>query len=170
MTIKRGDIYWIKKNPYRPNIGHVQDADRPAIIISNNINNQNASTFEVVYLTASPKKDQPTHVTIRSAREVSTALCEQITTISDEQIGRYMGMCTTTEMMAIDQAVLISLGIDVIDLNQKLKAKPDEESIEEQKIRPSELDKLIDECATHKELKLYKQLYNDLLDRMLTKT
>lgn len=111
-NIRRGDIFWIDNNPYRPTIGSVQKAGRPGIIVSNNENNENSLTFEIVYLSASPKKDLPTHCTITSAREKSTALCEQITTISDEQIGAYIGTCTPEEMMRIDICIAISLGLE----------------------------------------------------------
>lgn len=162
MDIKRGDIFWVKKNPYRPAIGNVQEADRPAIIVSNNTGNLNSNIYECVFLTTSPKKDLPTHVTIRTAKEVSTALCEQITTIGEDQIGRFIGKCTTEEMMAVEQAMLISLGIDLITLDSKLKkddVAPDSESL-----------MTIEAAKIIKELELYKQLYNDLINRILNKS
>ena len=116
-NVKRGDIYYISKNPYRPAHGRVLNSRtdhemRPAIIVSNDKHNQNAFFFEVVYLTTTPKVDIPTHCTIRSANRVSTAICEQITTVSDEQIGDYMATCTAEEMRAVDACMAISLGID----------------------------------------------------------
>ena len=65
----------------------------------------------MVYLTTQPKHDLPTHVTIRSTNRVSTAICEQITTVAIERIGSYCGQATDEEMAAIDRAMLISLGI-----------------------------------------------------------
>lgn len=111
MEIKRGDIYWIELGKYRPAVGHVQKPGRPAIIVSNDTNNARSKTFEVVYLTGKPKKDIPTHCTIQSAQIPSTALCEQVTTVSDEQLRDYIGHCTETEMAEIDRCIAISLGL-----------------------------------------------------------
>lgn len=106
--IKRGDIYYVSRTPV---VGHEQFAGRPAVVVSNGICNQHADTVEVVYLTTQPKAALPTHVAIRSAKLPSTALCEQITTVSTMRLGDYYGSCTKEEMDAIDDALLISLGL-----------------------------------------------------------
>lgn len=111
MGIKRGDIYWIELGKYRPAVGSVQKPGRPAIIVSNDTNNARSLTFEVVYLTGKPKKALPTHCTIRSATHPSTALCEQVTTVSKEQLRDYTGHCTEEEMAEIDRCIAISLGL-----------------------------------------------------------
>lgn len=112
-TPRRGDIYYIDKSPYRPTYGSVQEPGRPAIIVSNNKNNAHAFTYEIVYLTTKPKKDLPTHCTIRSTKIVGTALCEQITTVSNEQLRDYQGTCTEDEMRMVDACMAISLGLDL---------------------------------------------------------
>ena len=114
MNIKRGDIYWIKPNPYRPTAGNVQQSNRPGIIVSNNENNRHAHIAEIVYLTTAPKNNLPTHCTVKGTSNTdSTAICEQITTVSiDEQIGGYIRTCTREEMTMVDRCILISLGID----------------------------------------------------------
>lgn len=111
MEIKRGDIYWIELGKYRPAVGHVQKPGRPAIIVSNDANNARSMTFEVVYLTGKPKKPTPTHCAIRSAAIPSTALCEQVTTVSNEQLRDYVGHCTEAELAEIDRCIAISLGL-----------------------------------------------------------
>ena len=111
--IKRGDIYWITTNPYRPSVGHMMHQNRPAIIVSNDACTTCAPTLQVVFLTTKPKRDLPTHCTIRSSNRVSTAICEQITTISkSEQIGNYIGTCTEQEMEMVDSCLASSLGLD----------------------------------------------------------
>lgn len=110
--IKRGDIFWFDHNPYRPAVGSVQQPGRPGIVVSNDLNNSKSNTFEIIYLTTAPKKDLSTHCTIRSAIEISTALCEQITTVSNEQIKEYIGSCTKAEMEQVDACIAISLGLD----------------------------------------------------------
>ena len=78
--VKRGEIYYISRGGY--NTGSEQQADRPGVIVSNDKNNKNSQTLEVVYLTTQPKNELPTHCTIRSTGRVSTVLCEQIHTVA----------------------------------------------------------------------------------------
>ena len=47
MEIKRGDIWYVRKDNYT---GCEQAAGRPAIIVSNEKNNASSETVEVVYL------------------------------------------------------------------------------------------------------------------------
>lgn len=108
MEIKRGDIFYIHKYPV---IGSEQEAGRPAIIVSNEANNRHSSTVEVVFLTTQAKAELPTHVHIESAARPSTALCEQVTTVSLERLGDYGGCLTEREMTQVDIALLISLDL-----------------------------------------------------------
>lgn len=110
MEIKRGDIWYVSKDNYT---GCEQAAGRPAIIVSNEKNNACAETVEVVYLTTQPKKDLPTHVLIRSSERESTALCEQITTVSVDRLLGYKGHLTPAEMTNVEVAMLISLELEV---------------------------------------------------------
>ena len=102
MDIKRGDIWYIESGY---SVGSEQRAGRPAIVVSNNRNNQYSGTVEVVYLTTQPKRDLPTHVTISSLSRESTALCEQITSVSTERFGSYRGAVTAEEMEDIEEAM-----------------------------------------------------------------
>ena len=95
--VKRGEIYYISRGGY--NTGSEQQADRPGVIVSNDKNNKNSQTLEVVYLTTQPKNELPTHCTIRSTGRVSTVLCEQIHTVAVERIGKYIGVCTAQKRL-----------------------------------------------------------------------
>ena len=85
--------------------------DRPAVIVSCDANNKHSDVLEVVFLTSAPKKDLPTHVTIRSTGRKSEALCEQPTPVSVERINNFVGKASEKEMEQIDIALLIGLGI-----------------------------------------------------------
>ena len=108
MNISRGDICYIQSNF---SSGSEQWGGRPAVIVSNEANNQFSPTVEVVYLTTRPKNDLPTHVTIRSAPRESIALCEQISTVALERVGAYAGHVTDAEMAQLEIAMMISLDI-----------------------------------------------------------
>ena len=110
MEIKRGYIWYVSKDNYT---GCEQAAGRPAIIVSNEKNNTCSETVEVVYLTTKPKKDLPTHVLIRSSERESTALCEQITTVSVDRLLGCKGHLTPAEMTNVEVAMLISLELEV---------------------------------------------------------
>ena len=71
--IKRGDIYYIEN---RHTVGSEQRAGRPAVVVSNDMNNQHSTTVEIVYLTTQPKADLPTHTAVAGMRSPSTTLCE----------------------------------------------------------------------------------------------
>lgn len=108
MIINRGDIFYVD---YLPTVGSEQRGGRPAVVVSNDMNNANSDCVEVVYFTTQPKADLPTHVVVRATGIKSTALCEQVQTISTDRLGDFKGKCTDKEMEAIDIALSISLGL-----------------------------------------------------------
>lgn len=125
--MKRGEIYYIEST-YRET-GSEQRGGRPAVIVSNDKNNENSEVVEVVYMTTKPKNDLPTHVFIRSALSPSTVLCEQVNSVSVKRIGTLIGKLTKSELTAVDSALAISLGIDFMD--PKPAAKEAEHLLEE---------------------------------------
>ena len=109
-NIRRGDIYYVRG--YSDTVGSEQKGFRPAIVISNNVGNKHSKIKQVVYITTKNKNEIPTHVVINSAKYTSIAICEQIFSVSDERIEKYVGHCTEEEMKKIDKALMISIGLD----------------------------------------------------------
>lgn len=109
MQIYRGDIFYIENNFHSD--GAIISGSRPEIIVSNNLCNKHSDFVEIVYLTSKEKKPLPTHVTI-ICKTPSTALCEQIFTVSKKRIGDFVRSCNEKEMKAIDTALKMSLGLD----------------------------------------------------------
>ena len=107
--IRRGDIFYVGGDY---TTGSEQHAGRPAIVVSNDKNNEHSSTVEMVYLTTRPKRDMPTHVPISSLSRASIAICEQITTVAIERIGKYHGRVTPAEMSALEEAMMVSLSLN----------------------------------------------------------
>ena len=162
--VRRGDIYWVMPSPYHGNGENTIRSNRPGIIVSNDSVNSQNFNYEIVYLTTQPKVDQPTHCTIRSADKPSTAICEQIQTISVEQLGSYIGTCSLNEMAAIDLCIMTSLGLN-IDKRQK------EEPVMVQKATAQDNTELFNlrlrlAKAAHGE-EIMKELYTDLLNKTL---
>ena len=111
--MNRGDIYYIARSDHEA--GSEQHANRPAVIVSNNKNNERSGTVEVVYMTTKPKSDMPTHVLIRTARKPSTVMCEQIHTVSTDRVMEKLGRVTDQEMTCIEQALAISLDLNNVN-------------------------------------------------------
>ena len=106
----KGEIYYIHPGEA---VGCEQSGGRPGIIVSNDMGNEFSKVVEVVYLTTRNKKPLPTHVEINSAKCKSIALCEQIETVSKDRIGNYINSVTMNEMKKLNEAMMVSLGIDV---------------------------------------------------------
>ena len=156
--IKRGKMFYISRGGASYN-GSEQHSDRPAVVVSNNKNNENSNVVEIVYMTTQPKTDLPTHVTVRSTGRPSTVLCEQVYSVSTERVGTYIGECTDKEMENIDIALMISLQLDG---NMKTSKKYNETIKEQQE----EIDSLKKEI----EMLQQEQRLNRMQQSMLRKT
>lgn len=144
--MRRGNIYYIYR---RHTLGAEIANARPAVIVSNDALNATSGVVEVVYLTTSPKKEMPSHAQIEATGITSTALCEQVDTISKQLIGHYCGTCTEEEMRAIDKALLWSLGVTV---------EPDEE--------PTSID-VSESLVTIARVMAERDIYKEMTDKLL---
>ena len=155
--MRRGEIYYIDK---AVQTGSEQIAGRPAIIVSSDKCNLSSEIVEVVFLTTAPKIDMATHVTIRSTQRVSTALCEQVTSVSVSRVGTYFGRCTDAEMDEIDTALAISL--DIPEYPTYATRGSDTTALEaELKECKAKLTLALSEKA------MYENMYNKLLDKII---
>ena len=159
-AMRRGEIYWVDI----PNaIGHELMKDRPAIIVSCDALNDNSPVVQVVYCSASPKKELPEHITIRSTEQISTALCENVYTVDKSRVGRYVGRCTKREMEQVDLGLLSGLGLAQYGL-----ASPQEDEEEPEPVRGDTEDGTASMALViaQTERDTYKRMYESLLARM----
>lgn len=166
-SVERGEIYWIEPSVWKDTGEHGIKKRRPAIIVSSDTINHRDWTYEVVYLTTQPKRDEVTHVAVRSGITMSTALCEQISTISSEQIGDYVGTCTEAELASIDAALMISLGLDVPDPDT-IEYEEDRDEAEKE-LWGANQDLQEELIRAKSEVDTMRRLYNELLQRLLGK-
>ncbi len=183
-NIKRGEMFYISRGGVSYN-GSEQHSDRPAVVVSNDKNNENSNVVEVVYMTTQPKTDLPTHVTVRSTGRPSTVLCEQVYSVSTERIGTYIGECSDKEMENIDIALMISLQLDgnmktskkynetikeqqeEIDLYRK-KIQAMQEALKEKENEKPEITASSEETIRLRtERDTYKTMYEQLLNRLV---
>lgn len=186
VKISRGEVFYV--NSIFPTVGSEQKSGRPAVIVSNNLNNEHSECVEIVYLTLQKKTPLPTHIKIKDGVcSGSTVLCEQITTVSVERLGDYMCRLPDDTMDAIDKALIISLGLDsIIKRNEPVAVNPDSVTTP---ANTDDKDAQIKELMYHlectlKELELakdankvikekaaksamYEQMYNDILEKLI---
>ena len=144
----RGDIFFITEGAYT---GSEQNGGRPGVIVSNDVGNKHSPNVEVVFLTSREKKPMPTHVEVL-CKVPSTALCENIQTVSKERLDSFIRSCTPSEMTNIDNALLYSLG---------LRAPAVAGGTQVSTLAPAAV------AEAEIERNLYKTLYEQLLDRVV---
>ncbi len=110
--IQRGYVYYIDVDDKKV-CGSEQRGRRPGIIVSNNVANMVSPVLSVVFLTSKPKKALPIHVRISSVLDIkqSTALCEQLCTVSRERVGKCLGKVSQREMLQVERSLCIQLGL-----------------------------------------------------------
>lgn len=106
----RGDIVYIRNDG--KSVGSEWLKDRPAIIVSNNLCNEHSPVIEIVYTTTAQRKHPlPTHVIVHSTPLNSVALCEAVYSVDKSRIECVIGHCSTSEILRINNALAISLGL-----------------------------------------------------------
>lgn len=144
--VRRGDIFYIANSKCYATNPSVE-AGRPGIIVSCDELNEHSPSVEVVYLTTKDKKPMATHVPIL-CKINSTALCETIYTVSKDRLGDYVRTCSDKEMAEIDKGMLHSLGIATTYIEREVEEADTQDS-----------------SALAVERNLYKNLYEQLLDK-----
>ena len=164
-----------------------QDTGRPAVIVSNNDINESQNMVEVVYLVEKPNESLPTHAKVR-CHLPSTALCEQVVSVSKDRIDGFIRTCTDEEIEKINKGLSISLGIAESDdtmaeklkeltdslseaqrindgLRNRIKEETDKQQELEKKLsQPENTDETIKVAA---ERDIYKDLYMKLTEKLI---
>ena len=107
----RGEIYNADLDPV---IGSEQGGKRPIVVLQNNVGNKYSPTVIVAAITSKVKKQMPTHVVLTSDCLIggSIALLEQLRTIDKLRLGEYIGKLGKEDMRRVEEALLISLGVE----------------------------------------------------------
>ncbi len=109
---ERGEIYLVCLDP---TIGSEINKTRPALIISNDINNQAAQTITVVPISSIVKKVYPFETFLSSQEsglvKNSKAKCNQVRTIDKKRLVKSLGKVSKDKLKEIEGSLLIHLGI-----------------------------------------------------------
>ena len=109
---KRGEIWQVSLEPVA---GHEIGKTRPALVISNDKNNEYSSTVTLIPITASIEKIYPFEVFI-SGEDSGLPLdskikCNQIRTVDKLRLLKLVGGISTEIIKKVEEALLIHIGI-----------------------------------------------------------
>ena len=105
---KRGEVWWVN---FDPSVGGEIQKKRPAIIISNDMANENMNRVQVVPLTSNTNKLYPVECVVAIKGKQSKALGDQITTISKMRLVSKLGKITSQDMASVERVVCLQHGI-----------------------------------------------------------
>ena len=119
---RRGDIYLVDLGT---NIGSEQGGCRPVLLLQNDVGNHYAPTLIVAPISSRywKKSKQPTHSLIEGIENLvspSVVLAEQLITIDKVRVKKYLGKVPEEQMQGINQAVMVSLGLEQPDVTRIL--------------------------------------------------
>ena len=110
--VKRGYVYLVDLNPVK---GAETGKVRPAVVVSNDINNKYADTVTVVPITSNVKKVYPFEVFIpkgiANLSKDSKAKANQIRTIDKSRIKKEIGKLPDEIMKELELAIKIHLDL-----------------------------------------------------------
>lgn len=109
---ERGEIYLVCLDPI---IGSEINKTRPALIISNDINNQAAKTVTVIPITSNIEKVYPFE-TLLSSQESglpknSKVKCNQIRTVDKKRLVKSIGKVSIEKIKEVEDSLLIHIGM-----------------------------------------------------------
>jgi len=108
--IRRGDVYWVKLDPIE---GSEIGKTRPAVVISNNINNEFADTVTVLPVTSSVGKVYPFEVLlnkgIANMPGDSKVKANQIRTVDKKRLKERIGTIPDAILIEIETSVKIHI-------------------------------------------------------------
>jgi len=114
---KRGEIYLTALDP---TIGSEIQKTRPALVIQNDVGNRVSSTTIVAPISSTVRFPlSPVHVLLIAGKPSglsvdSVALVNQIRTVDRARLIKRLGTVDASTMRQVEEAILLSLGINVI--------------------------------------------------------
>lgn len=108
LVMNRGDIYWVN---FDLAVGSEIQKRRPAVIVSNNLNNMYMQLVQVLPVTSNISKVYPCETLIQVRSKQGKVLADQITTVDKSRFGDFIGSVNSAEMDNISNIIKIQLNI-----------------------------------------------------------
>lgn len=113
---KRGEIYLANLDPV---VGSEQGGRRPVLILQNDVTNQYSPVTIVAGITSAPTRvNYPVDVRINDVdtglRSGSRVLLNQLKTVDQTRLERYIGRLSAQQMEQVDAALKLRLGLDAV--------------------------------------------------------
>ena len=110
--IKRGEVYWVNLDP---TIGSEIRKTRPAMVVSNDINNVNARTVTVLPITSSGARIHPFETFLKPRvcgnKDACKVKADQIRTVDKRRLGRLMGMAPSDILRNVEESMRLHLDL-----------------------------------------------------------
>ncbi|HOP95658.1 MAG TPA: type II toxin-antitoxin system PemK/MazF family toxin [Dictyoglomaceae bacterium] len=109
---KRGEIWLVVLDPI---VGSEIGKTRPALVISNNRNNEFSNTITILPISSKTQEVYPFEVFLSKEEEHlsldSKIKCNQIRTVDKRRLIKLLGKVTEEKLKEVDKALLIHLGM-----------------------------------------------------------
>ena len=108
MHPRRGEVWWVS---FDSSLGGEIQKTRPAIILSNDAANIALNRVIVVPITSQVAKVYPGEALVTVNGEQRKAMADQIMTASKQRLKSKLGGLSRTDMIAVENAVLMQMGM-----------------------------------------------------------
>lgn len=106
--MERGEVWWIE---FDPSVGSEIRKTRPTVIVSNDAANRNLARVVVMPLTGSTGRQYPGEALVTIGGKQSKAMADQIMAADKTRLKSRLGTLTKADMLAIEGAILVHLGM-----------------------------------------------------------
>lgn len=131
---RRGEVYYIDLEDTGYGTRYLQTKTRPGLIIQNDVGNQKGATLIVALMTTKSKKPYPFQYKVDLNSRESTILFEQLFTIDKFRVLDKLGELTYQQMKEADQALMHSLALNRLGLENVVNIDVTSRVIEKTKI------------------------------------
>jgi mRNA interferase MazF len=105
---QRGDVFWVKLDPAQ---GTEMRKTRPAVVISNDSCNKYGSRVIVLPVTSNVESLFPGEAMIEIQGRSARVLGDPMRSLDKSRLGTRIGTLSPAELLAVEEAVLTTLGI-----------------------------------------------------------